>query len=69
MSAEHGSKKPKFFNRRRVGYATEVGGAGLMAYGAAEILAASVFWPIAIGGAVFLLGRGLVRSSRQNQGH
>lgn len=46
--------------RQSVGVAIEV---GALAGTAAEILMAGLaFWPIAIGGAIFLLGRGIVKS-------
>ncbi len=63
MSAERGGKN-NFRPRDAVGVTAEVGGLGLMVYGVAEIIAASVLWPVAIGGALFLLGRGIVKSGR-----
>ncbi len=70
MAAEKGGHGHERFRARdAVGAGAEVGGLGLIAYGAAEIIAASVLWPIAVGGALFLLGRGIIKSGRNKKAH
>lgn len=62
MTAEKGGHgQEKFRARDALGVGAEVGGVGMMAY---NIILAGVVWPVAIGGAIALLGHGLVRSGR-----
>lgn len=67
MSAERGGRgaqDEKFRVRDAVGVTAEVGGLGIMAY---NIILAGIFWPVAMGGAIALLGHGLVRSGRSRR--
>lgn len=65
MSAEKGGHGNENFRARdAVGVGAEVGGLGMMAY---NIILAGIAWPVAIGGAIALLGHGLVRSGRGKQ--
>ncbi|HUQ85714.1 MAG TPA: hypothetical protein VM077_05285 [Candidatus Limnocylindrales bacterium] len=67
MSAEHGGQGQKNFRARdAVGIGAEVGGLGIIAY---NIVTAALLWPIAIGGAIFLVGRGIRKSGGKQKTH
>ncbi len=67
MSAEHATHAPQgeITFRKAVGASIEV---GAVAGTTAELLLAGLaLWPIAIGGAIFLIGRGIRRSGQKEQ--